>query len=654
MAERPGLKRLVRPMDNGSRELLDLLGAFVVQVSGPGMRGGSGFFVGSGLIVTCAHVVAVAAAEGTKVAAERARVSWLDGHAEGSVRALPSAHSGNGLWKYPDLALITLDEPVPEHPWAPIMDETPRIGQRLYAAGYSSVYETVPRLGVSAVEYESPLSYDGNAVLQLKSGELAAGKSGGPLLDLERGEVCGVVTTTRRENIDMGGLALPMSAVRSEFPEMWEANQTPNKLDGELWRLRAALQHEYAPASVLSLREEEALLHAAKSSGLQPAALYWRSVHRDYGDPVGPITSMADVLREVADAPAMLDGPHPLLLFIQQVVDAIPLRNLGLLDGLVAAVARRLGVPAPPPTPAPRVVERVAAISVHLDSPGSDNERYLLSVWKYPNLSEPPYAVLCEDRPLTLVQAQEQFRAVVPRAVGDLAEISSHILIEFALPAAKLNAVAVDSWYFSQEWAPVSRQYPVVLRVLDRAPETHLSWVARWRRLQERHAQEPQATIDWVDCHGDASPARLYGWLQQQAALSVLALPFTPEAPAYQHVLETAVYAGLPAAVWTRAGCSGNCPLPSRTGGATENGNDAGDSSGSCAGLRFRQAFEAELAGRTLLDLPDVIRELRIASANTGAGHCGENLVLLWDDATRKLPGDGPALRTPAPHGGPS
>lgn len=635
-------------MDTGSRELLDVLGGFVVQVSGPGLRGGSGFFVGQGLVITCAHVVAVPAAGGTRASAERARMTWIGGHAEGVVDALPPVHRGQGLWGYPDLALITLDEPVPDHPWIPLAEHTPGIGQRLYSAGYSTIYESTPRLGVSEVEYEGPLSVgDKQSVLQLKNGELAPGKSGGPLLDLARGEVCGIVTTTRRENLDLGGLALPVSAIQTQFPEVWQTNKLPSPLNADVWQLRAALQHESAPGAVLSLREEAALLRAAQRSGLAPAALYWRSVHRDYGEPLGHLRSMADVLREVADAPAMLDGPHPLLRFIQQVTEATAEEDLEALEGLLGLVAQRLGVPAPPPAAAPASpgTDRVAAISVHLDSRGPDSDHYFLSIWKYPDVTEPPYPVLCEDRPLTLTEAQERFRAVVPAAVGDLAEISSDVLVEFALPTAKLDAVAVDTWYLSQEWAPVSRQYPVVLRVLDRAPETYPSWTTRWRRLHGGQTEGTEATMDWVDCHSDVRPERFYAWLQQRSALSVLAFPFSPGASERRQVLETALYAGIPVAVWTRAGCTRDCPA--RPLGTVMDGGSDGGPSG-CAGLGFREAVRAALDSGGLTDLPKLIMKLRVDAVTAGRpGHCGEKVVLLWDDATRKLPGDGPDLRIP-------
>ncbi|MEV0175815.1 VMAP-related conflict system protein [Streptomyces sp. NPDC050803] len=634
-------------MDTSGREVLDLLGGFVVQISGPGLRGGSGFFVGHGLVVTCAHVVALPAEGSSRRTAGRARATWLGGHGEGTVVAVPPTHTGRGLWKPPDLAVITLDEPVPDHPWIRMAEGQPGLGQRLYAAGYSAIYEQTPRLGVSPVEYAGPqLQGERHTMLQLTDGELAPGKSGGPLLDLERGEVCGIITTTRRENLDMGGLALAVSTVRAEFPDLWAANRAPSPLDTELWRLRAALQHEYAPGAVLSLSEEEALLRAAQSSGLAPAALYWRSVHRDYGEPSGRLDTMGDVLREVADAPAMLDGPHPLLQFIRQVTEATSPEDVGPLAHLVDSVAERLGVPAPPPaaTPSAPAPDRVAAISVHLDTQGPDSDRYFLRVWKYPDLTEPPYAVLCDDRPLTLAEAQEQFRAVVPPAIGDLAEISSNVFMEFALPTAKLGSVDVDTWYLSQVWWPVGRQYPVVLRVLDRKPETYPAWTARWRRL--RNGPFDDRVMDWVDCHKDVRPEQFFAWLQQQRDLSVLGLPFSPEDTARQHVLETALYAGLPAAVWTRAGCSVRCRVgtgPRQDGARTAVHDDA---SRACAGVVFRDEFAAELARSSLGDLPELIRSLRLHAA-TAPGHCGEKVVLLWDDATRKLPGDGPTLRIP-------
>ncbi|MEU1268524.1 VMAP-related conflict system protein [Streptomyces sp. NPDC005799] len=636
-------------MDTSARELLDLLGGFVVQVSGPDLRGGSGFFAGRGLVVTCAHVVALPARGGSRATAARARVTWLGGHAEGSVVAVPPAHRGKGLWRPPDLAVITLDEPVSDHPWIRMAEGPPRLGQHLHAVGYSAVYEQTSRLGVTAVSYEGPQFHGADqTVLQLKDGELAPGKSGGPLLDLERGEVCGIVTTSRRENLDMGGLALAMSAVRHTFPELWEANKAPSSLDPELWRLRAALQPEHQPGTVLSLREEKTLLHAAQRSGLAPAALYWRSVHRDYGESPGRLDSMADALREVADAPAMLNGPHPLLLFIRQVTDAACPQDADPLTGLLDLVARRLGVPAPPPTAVLSAAgtNRVAAISVHLDTQTPDGDHYFLRVWKYPDVmkGEPPYPVLCDDQPLTLDEAQEQFRAVVPSAIRDLAEISSDLLIEFALPTAKLSAVDVDTWYLSQAWAPVSWQYPVVLRALDRKPETYPSWITRWQRLS--HGPHVDTAMDWVDCRRDLRPKEFFAWLQQQPDLSVLALPFSPDATARQHVLETALYAGIPVAVWTRAGCSVRCRLRQAPGQGRALTAVSDAPSEACAGSAFRDEFAAELARSSFSDLPKLIRKLRVDAA-TAPGHCGEKVVLLWDDAKRKLPIDGPALRIP-------
>ncbi|MET9461242.1 VMAP-related conflict system protein [Streptomyces canus] len=647
-------------MNVGPSGFLDVLGEFVVRIDGEGMRGGTGFFVGRGLVVTCAHVVAPTPSGGTVRAATRARVSWAGRRAEGTVTALPAEHRGAGLWGYPDLAVIALDETAPDHPWVPMTTDTPSLGRRLCAAGYSAVYGTVPQLGASSVEYEGPLSTAGGEVLQLKNGELAAGKSGGPLIDLERGEVCAIVTTTRRENLDMGGLAIPVTALNAYFPGVWAANRVPSTLAGRLWRLRAALDHEYGPGAVLSLREEQALLAAARGCGLRPAALFWRSVHPDYGEPASPLDDMADVLREVADAPAGIDGVHPLVTFAELITTAVRPEPGDPLTGLAAQVAERLGssvsqtqtavAPAPSPqafsTAEPvRSSDRVAAISVYLDSPGLDDEHYLLSVWKYPDISGPPHPLLCEDRPLTLAKAQERFRAVVPWAVGELAEAGGIVLLEFVLPTAKLNEVPVDTWYLSQEWAPLSRQYPVVLRVLDRPPETHPSWMARWRQLRQSARTAAPETLDWFDCRDDAVPAQLFARYQEQSGMSVLALAVSPGDGAGRHALETALYAGLPAAVWTRSGCAGRCPLAGDRSSGIHDGERP-----SCPGQRFRQAVDKAFADSAPTDLPLIVMQLRVASGTKDADpdHCGAGLILLWDDATRRLPGDGPPLRTPA------
>jgi hypothetical protein len=278
---------------------------------------------------------------------------------------------------------------------------------------------------------------------------------------------------------------------------------------------------------------------------------------------------------------------------------------------------------------------------VYLDSPGLDDGRYLLSVWKYPDVDGPPHPLLCEDEPRTLAEAQQLFRAVVPRAVGELADSGGVVLVEFVLPTAKLDEVPVETWYLSQEWAPLSRQYPVVLRVLDRPPETRPSWMARWRRLRESPRTAGPDTLDWFDCRDDAAPAELFARYQERSALSVLALATSPAAGAGRNALETALYAGLPAAVWTRSGCAGRCPLAA----------DAAPAEGpSCPGQRFRQAVDQAFAQSAPVDLPLLVMRLRVASATGAAGpdHCGAGLVLLWDDATRQLPGDGPRLRTPA------
>ncbi|MFD6294056.1 VMAP-related conflict system protein [Streptomyces sp. NPDC060235] len=630
---------------NRGDAFLGLLSTFVVRVEGSGVPGGSGFFIAPGIVVTCAHVVASRAASSGMETAARVSVRWAGGTAEGVVTAVPPTHDGPGLWHFPDLALITLDGPVADHEWLPLSSSTPSIGQRLYAAGYSAVYNSDPQLGGSVIEYESPLFFDGegNTVLQVRAGELPHGRSGGPLLDLERGEVCGVVTTARRENLDLGGLAVPVTAIEEHFPSAWQANRAPSGRHSQAYRLRAAVVRATGAAAVLTLREEEAVLAAARRSGLAPSALYWNSVDPLAPEPGGQLLDVRGALDACADIRPAPGAMHPLVRYVQMVAPF----GSDVLTPLPASLAERLGSPYRP-LPAEAPLDRAgakptAAVTVNLAAYGPSDEHVLLSVWKYPDVQDDPWPVLCDDDPLTLAQAEERIRAVVPEVIGDLAAVSDHLLVEFALPATRLHTVPVDDWYLLNEWAPLGLQYPVVLRALDRAPEASFSWRDRWEHLRTAGRSEAgRSGVSWVDCRSDGDRARMFAVLQQQEQISLLALSSDPGSAQGRTALLAALYAGLPAAVWTRNHCAGRCQ-PAKPSG------DHPRESLPCRGDLFRTAVEAHLAGVELRDLPSLVRRLRIDSrAAPDPDHCGQGLVLLWDDPTRPPPSGGPTLSAPA------
>ncbi|MGW7288827.1 VMAP-related conflict system protein [Streptomyces sp. NPDC054847] len=650
---------------------LTLVGQFVVRVRGDGIRGGTGFLAAPGRVLTCAHVVSPpGAGSGSVRTADRVRVQWAGGDYDGTVRAEPAEHRGERLWRYPDLAVITLPEPPRGHSWLPLSDAVPALGSRLYAAGFSAVYERgSPQLGGATVEFESPHTYDGHEMLKVKGGELAPGMSGGPLLDPSLGRVVGLVTTTRKDGWDLGGLALPASAVRDRFPDVWADNQHADRPDDHLWDLVTELRHESAHRRLLSHAERRALVAAAAGLGMDPNALYWQAVGRLGRAPDKPLEDFAALVRECADAqPAQLGAVHPLVRLVELIraeqargsrgdqARIAPAETTGDPDrirDLPAAIASRLGQPYTPLEEAvgsqPVRGPRYSSIEVRLSPLGSNRRRYLLSMWKRTDTIGDSVPVLCLDKGLTFSQARDHVRKMLPETVAQMREYAENLVIEFALPTPLLAKAMVDEWDLGNAWAPLGTMFVVVLRASDRAPVTHGNWVSRWRRLQSG-AHEDVAIVDWVDCHDDSDIGEMFATLMSTESLSVLGISYQPDSGTAKLALEAALYAGVPAAIWPRTSC------PEHSGdGAGHRGAGSppggGRPGGMCAGDRFQRSVAQQMSGQPLSDLPRLVKKLRIDARTRGQDpdHCGRALTLLWDDPTRAAPDAGaPALAGPS------
>jgi S1-C subfamily serine protease len=157
-----------------------------VEVTGCGIEsGGTAFAISPHHLVTNWHVV-VLDTEPTLVSRSGERT--LNGHVI-------------GLQKEPDLALIEVDEPLPQYlEWAPTAALTE--GQELIAIGYPRPQGnfTVTQLRVSSFELEG----DRRGGI-LATGAIDRGNSGGPSFTLD-GKVAGVNTRVNINNFTEGGL----------------------------------------------------------------------------------------------------------------------------------------------------------------------------------------------------------------------------------------------------------------------------------------------------------------------------------------------------------------------------------------------------------------------------------------------------------------
>jgi CHASE2 domain-containing sensor protein len=200
-------------------QLDELLKLCTVKLSVPGKVGwGTGFFVGPGKILTCAHVVKDAGGQPVKVC-------W-QGQEEFSKATV------QGLFADPfDLALLELQSPA-DHPCV-YLDESVRSSSAvqpdddLYIYGYP---DDTPNGAPVTAKCEG-LTGDKPPIIKYKQGQIRPGISGSPLLNRRTCKVAGIVKFTRDRSNDLGGGAVPATAIVEKFGELKDLQAKFHKKD---------------------------------------------------------------------------------------------------------------------------------------------------------------------------------------------------------------------------------------------------------------------------------------------------------------------------------------------------------------------------------------------------------------------------------------
>lgn len=179
---------------------------------------GTGFFVASKQIITCAHVVQGYETEGVPV-------FW-----QGTALSVARVEQ---IFPSPiDLALLLLDTADEEIlPLSVLLDETFTPFDRLYVYGYPDDF---PEGGSATIRCEGDVREAEVTLIKAQAGQIRPGHSGSPALNFETGKVCGIVSDTRGRSTDLGGLLIPISTVFSHFPELKAQNQAAHPQDS-LW-----------------------------------------------------------------------------------------------------------------------------------------------------------------------------------------------------------------------------------------------------------------------------------------------------------------------------------------------------------------------------------------------------------------------------------
>jgi photosystem II stability/assembly factor-like uncharacterized protein len=177
-----------------------------------GIPGGTGFFVGGGHVVTCAHTLVRRSGR-----PEVVKLNWRGKTHNATVRTVLPEPEGLPItrpdaYPFPDLALLEIG--FREHPCVYLHDVV-RSGDNVFSYGYTDEY---PAGDSAFLVYEGP-SDDGR-FLRLRESQVRSGLSGGPLLNIRTGAVVGLVKRTRGPNQPLGSRGVPTAAIVANLPEL--------------------------------------------------------------------------------------------------------------------------------------------------------------------------------------------------------------------------------------------------------------------------------------------------------------------------------------------------------------------------------------------------------------------------------------------------
>ncbi|MGY0018619.1 VMAP-C domain-containing protein [Streptomyces sp. YJ-C3] len=536
--------------DHGGRDLL----------APPRDLWGSGFFVAPGWVLTCAHVLV----DGTGRPRPGAAAGQPDVGVYVDGRVLPGrlaycmplprrsvprnggagdretfASAVEGI--EPDLALIALLEPMERERCVWLTDRPPGEFARDDGGGVIGRFAPRSRDGGHCVVERLTCGHGSTKGTRIKFGlsvDMRPGTSGGPLVDLERGEVVGVIKARFRDG--GSGLAVAVSALRELSPDAHldgapdlgpePYHELMRRHDSWHWR-RQHPEHSDGEPTWIDVQRElprrrgtwdvldrlDALHRLAGVPGPTAPAVVRQlardALGRSLGHPVGPVSWR--------DGHGMLHG------FGGRDDLAVHLRYLSLVAGWItahaagaeaAAAARdlyesvmqrgqalgakeRAGLGSLRPRPRAVLLEfDHAPPPAYLDEGEVETRRYTWTLFKgYDDgrweLAVPPPA---EGRPFERARAEALDALAEVLAAADAARpVEDPVPLEVALPGVEF-AATVAEWEIREDPRPSSPRSPmgidrpVVLRdierrgeVLDRDSAAALAerWQERWRGL---------------------------------------------------------------------------------------------------------------------------------------------------------------------------
>ncbi|MET3986428.1 trypsin-like peptidase domain-containing protein [Streptomyces sp. PvR034] len=651
---------------------------------GTGATWGSGFFIAPGWVLTCAHVVGEGGG-GMRLVGREVGITFSSGGdgATGTVAGrvecvLPERleqrrPGGPGLWELPDLALVRVLAPV-SHACVWLTDRArPRFDEVAYFGctedlGAPEITGRTTRLRGTAG--------NGAAIRLGAEDEIEHGMSGGPVVDLARGEVVGVVKARARGG---GGLAvsvvqlrtLPISAKSRiglyrrvmQAHDLHHYDQHLSDVDnrrtwtdahdelprpepdpyggrqrltpGERTTLCGLLAELPPPGSSEAVRT---LVEAARGEEPDPgplAPLSWRDGLGLLYDPPGGVSEAAAMLRYATDVsvaehrePPAPGADEELWDWVRATAERLwrPLRRelgerheRGLLERERAREERRLAAAGQAVRIGPARAAEVlpSGPSVLLEVWAHSWER--VYDWRLSVLFGPEHLTPVDaGERATLAALPEVLRAPLAEAFRRCDTHEGAALLEAAV-APDLFTLPVDEWVVAGA-VPVGTQRPVVFRHPPEpgpptADDRHRR-ADRWARVQAGPLLDERA-----DCDRGRRRTPTYAWLDGQPDNTVPVHCRAADADPTLGSLHSAHRAGYGVVLCRRPPADPTLPCAPFHRALREELADAGR--GGVLALRLQS-----LRGRAHGHDPD---------AYWAAG-----LGLVWDDPGRPLPDDEP------------
>ncbi|MBO3751968.1 trypsin-like peptidase domain-containing protein [Streptosporangiaceae bacterium NEAU-GS5] len=597
----------------------------LVQVDGASV--GSGFLAAPGFVLTCAHV---AGKETSSVL-----VYWQGTELAGRVLAASQPPDvPYALWPFPDLAIIELTAAPPGHPCVWLDDRLPASGSNLMVHGFSTKLRSVPEEISGRFVYNGDQVFHGGSMLRLTDSEVAAGMSGGPVLNEASGGVCAVVKATRMEDTDMGGFGTPVGALRRLRADVYRRFiRAHDRFHAtERW-------HSDAPEGSGVPRAEERALFAILASAPtpeNPITDFSALVSALTPSPATPMHDHRDVITELEAMAAPIDGVPRTLRHV-----AVLLRRFDgelkvtLMEWLHAAAGRLgLGPDARAHLASLRPRETAGSVLIQLRPSSRDHTLLSVSLWRYHSADEITPVDLPNHDPLPLAEALDLVQTHLPAQLALLSDRCDTVMIELIVPRELMDE-RFEDWRLwpTRSWSSLGRKHPVVVRDLERFedPQLHASWRRRWKRLC---ADVPMTLV----CNSiGAQHERLEGWIEANPDAAALILSGSPQHTGSDAALDVAITSGIPMIAWRRTDAA-DCPAvhsPACRSALFSPCLCADDPAHArCPAAALLDGLEATRAA----NWPEEIRRLRAECAAQPGGHYAEGLILLWDDPTRTLP----------------